>query len=64
MTLHKISSGGFGIESPFPMAQPDQIFFSSKTNSVIWVREGASLAKLRHLGYEEFDYNKGNLFVR
>lgn len=60
----RFPAGALSLSHAFLWHSQTRIFFSSKTNSVIWVREGANLAKLRHLGYEEFDYNKGNLFVR
>lgn len=46
------------------MAQPDEEFFLRKLTLLVWVREAVNLATLRHLGYEEFDYNKGSLYDR
>lgn len=39
-------------------------FFQVKLTLLVWVREAVNLATLRHLGYEESDYNKGSLYDR
>lgn len=62
---HKVSSRGFDIDPPPSYGTTRRGFFLKvKFTLLVWVREAVNLATLRHLGYEESDYNKGSLYDR
>lgn len=66
MTIHTRFPAGALTSTPPPSYGTTRrgFFLKVKFTLLVWVREAVNLATLRHLGYEESDYNKGSLYDR